>query len=464
MRRKYLVIFTIGILLSLSFALPVLSTAYSDLDKATAAEQTEEYGTASRFYERAARVLFWRRDVREMAGISAYSAELYSNAVQNLEQASELSEMGWAALGYSYLALGDPRTQETFQSGLEEYPDSAALFAGLADLHRSRKDWEAERTARQNQIRFDPENLHAHYRLGLLLTLLEPEPAIEELTLASSQDPEFKPAVRTLRAALDISRTQTDPSRRKVTIGRALGLVGEWELSLAAFESAVGLNDQNAEAWAWLGEAKQQTGRDGRVELDRALSIDYTSAVVRALRGLYWSRQGKSPQMLAEYLLAAEYEPENPAWQASLGDAYIKTGDLAAALQAYQRATVLEPDESVYWRLLAVFCAENGVHVEEVGLPAAKKAVELAPSDPQAIDALGFSYFSSGRFASAQETLSSAIEISPRYFPAHIHLAMNFLAQGDRPSAFNSLTYVRDADAAGGSGQLARELLDRYFP
>ena len=85
-----------------------------------------------------------------------------------------------------------------------------------------------------------------------------------------------------------------------VTMGRALGLVNEWDLSLAAFEKAIALDAENAEAWAWLGEAKQhiiytQTGETvskgvGLEELGHALTLDPSSVVVRALRGLYWNR------------------------------------------------------------------------------------------------------------------------------------------------------------------------------
>ncbi len=110
--------------------------------------------------------------------------------------------------------------------------------------------------------------------------------------LASSLDPETDPAVQTLRTALNLSATQPDPSQQLVTIGRTLGLVQEWDLSIAAFEKAIELNAENAEAWAWLGEAKQQIGQDGRVELDQAVTLDPTSVTVRALRGLYWNRQG----------------------------------------------------------------------------------------------------------------------------------------------------------------------------
>jgi hypothetical protein len=73
------------------------------------------------------------------------------------------------------------------------------------------------------------------YRLGLLLTVLEPEQALTNLMLASSLDPETDHAVQTLRAALNLSATQPDASQQMVTIGRALGLVQEWDLAIAAF-------------------------------------------------------------------------------------------------------------------------------------------------------------------------------------------------------------------------------------
>jgi cytochrome c-type biogenesis protein CcmH/NrfG len=168
--------------------------------------------------------------------------------------------------------------------------------------------------------------------------------------------------------------------------------------------------------------------------------------------------------MLAEYKLAAEYEPENPAWLASIGDAYIQLGDLAAALTAYQRATELAPNESTYWRLLAVFCAGNGVRVEDIGLPAAQKAVDLAPDDIAVLDALGWSYSVSGRHYTAEQTLLDVIARDPNYLPARLHLAMNYLAQGNQVAAYTELAHIRDNDPDGANGQLAEEILKQYFP
>ena len=463
MQNNKLVIYATAMLLIVALLVPILAMGHVRLNEAEAALQVMDYATAADSFSRAAELLPWRGDLWEQAGLAASKQRDYPKAIMLLQRAPDLSEEGWLALGYSYYLSGDLQSaQVAFETGIDKY-SSARAYGGLAQLFRARKEWRSELNALQDQLRLQ-EDVRARYRLGLLLTVLAPEEALPQLKLAASEDAQFDPAVNTLQAALKDASGVSNVSRRMVMVGRALGLVHEWELSMSAFEKARDLDAENAEAWAWLGEAQQQTGLDGREALDRAVSLDHTSATVRALRGLYWNRQGNYEQMLAEYLLAAGYDPNNPAWQASIGDAYIKLGDLVSALDSYQHATDLAPEDSTYWRLLALFCAENGVHVQDVGLPAAQKAVEIAPSDPLALDALGFLYFSTGRFANAEQTLKSVLELSPGYLPAHIHIAMNYLTQGDRAAAFSELTLVRDADEGGPNGRLAEQLLKQYFP
>lgn len=471
LNKKILVPITLIVLIAAVLS-PIVFTGYATLDQAQIEFAAKKYSVAAVSYERSARFLPWRTDLWERAGIASAMNGNVIEALDLFKRAPVLSADGWMWLGYSEYQTGDiPSAITSLEESIQRAPSQPA-YDLLAYIYRQQKNWTAERDTLENQLQDNVGDVHTQYRLGLLLTVLEPGQALTNLMFASSLDPEFDPAVQTLRAALNLSATQSDASSQMITIGRALGLVQEWDLSMMAFENAIQLNAENAEAWAWLGEAKQQTGaalsvskgQDGRAELDRALQLDHTSVIVRALRGLYWNRQKKYEQMLAEYLLAAEFEPTNPAWQAEVGNAYTMSGDLAAALEAYQQAIDLAPTDSTYWRLLAVFCSENGVHVEDMGLPAAHKAVELAPDDPLALDALGWSYFSSGRYANAQQTLLDVVNRFPNHFPAHNHLAMTYLAQGNQSAAFNELTYVRDADAGGASGLFAEQLLAKYFP
>ncbi len=431
----------------------------------------EDFAAAAKSYAQAARLHPWRDDLWEKAGIAVARAGNHLQALEYFQHVSMLTEEGWIWLGVTHMTLGDFDTSVVvLKQGLQFY-DSAALYTLLSAAYYSRNDMEGERDVLENLIRLNAGDAHAYYRLGLLLTVLEPEQALIHLMFAASLDPQFDPAVQSLRSALNLSAAQPDASQQMVTNGRALGLVQEWGLAIAAFEKAITLDKENAEAWAWLGEAKQQVsalsglkGESGLFELDKAVLFDHTSVVVRGLRALYWSRNQKYPQMLAEYSLAARYEPTNPAWQAGIGDAYAKRGDLISALAAYQYATELAPNESTYWSLLAVFCAENGVYLDDIGLPAAQKAVKISPDDPSALDALAQVYLASGRYANAEQVLLDLVERFPDHLSAHIHLAVTYLSQGNRSSAFEALTRVQSADPNGAYGEAAGRLLEQYFP
>ena len=249
-----------------------------------------------------------------------------------------------------------------------------------------------------------------------------------------------------------------------MVIGRGLGLVEEWGVATAAFEKAVSLDGTDAEAWAWLGEARQHRGQDGSQELDKALALGPQDPVVHALRGLYWRRRGNYANALAEDQKAAQIDPTNPAWQVTVGEAYTLNGDLVSALSAYQKGTSLAPNEASYWRLLAMFCADNDVQVLEIGLPAAQKAAELALADAQVLDALGYSYLRAGYLYNAEQNLLKAIKAAPELAETHLHLAETYLQKGDRTLALDQLNLARQFDTNGPTGQFADQLLKQYYP
>lgn len=464
MLRRNLTPWLVGGLLILSTAGTMLVSGYVSLNQAQAAKGHGEFQAAAERYEKAAAYLVWRTDLYEQAGISAALAGDFPSAIEYFERAPVSTEEGWVWFCTARIQQGQFDQAVSICTEGAGRHDSVVLYRLLAHIHRTQKNWSGELSALTHQTRLDPQDAYAAYRLGLLLTLYAPNDALMELTRASQLNPEVDSAVQTLRAAVAVSSQQPEPSMQKVLIGQAFGLVQDWELAQAAFEMAIKLDQGNAEAWAWLGEAKQQTGQGGRAELDHALDLNRQSTNVRALRALYWSRQGKYEQMLAEYLIAAGIEPENPRWRAGIGDAYAGVGDLVSALEAYQQAVELAPAYPDYWRMLAIFCADNNVQLEEIGLPAIQQAVLLAPGDIVTLDVLGYVYLSSGRYASAVETLRPITESAPDYYPAHIHLAMAYLAQGDHATAYNLLVYVRDSPNAGGYADSARELLGKYFP
>jgi tetratricopeptide (TPR) repeat protein len=459
--------FLILLVIAIAIISPSIYAGYSDLRAAQLAESQKQYSSAAAAYESAANKLFWRNDLWEKAGLANYQIGDKQNAVRLLEiarQKNSLSAQGWDALGSAYWNNNDhAKAAAIWQTGLQANPTYAPLLDRLAAVYDQAGDYVSEQTILEKRLALGSDAA-SHYRLGLILTLSDMGRAQNEFTAASSLDPKFDSAVQTLTATLNVAALASNPSERLVVIGRGLGLVEEWGLASKAFEQAVSADADNAEAWAWLGEARQHQGQDGSAELDKALSLNPRDTVVRALRGLYWKRQGKYAQALTEYLQAAQIEPENPVWRVSIADAYTQIGDLVSALDAYEKAAALAPNDSTYWRLLAMFCADNGVHVTDIGLPAAQKAAEIAPKDPLVLDALGWLYLKAGFPATAQENLQKSIEAAPDAALTHLHLAQTYLDEGNQTLAHSELNLAYQLDENGPTGQLAAQLLKQYFP
>lgn len=454
--------------IGLIFTPPVL-TGYVELKNADLAQAEGDFFSAAASYTRAARFLPWRADLWEKAATASFLADhpepalaLYETALQR----GSLSARGWELYGLAHWQDGNLQAaQEIWLGGLQAYPSHAAFYHHLSAVYFEQGDWPAERDALEQWLALGGgPDAAAHYRLALLSSVDEPDRALGQFLLAASLDEQFDPVVETMRTALNLAALETDESARLVVIGRGLGLVNEWALAEQAFRQAAAADGDNAEAWAWLGEAGQQLGRDGSAELDKALSLGSANPIVHSLRGLYWTRQGQPEQALAEYRGAAELDPENPLWQVSMAEAYAGLGDLPPALEAYLRAVELAPGDAAYWRLLAVFCVQYGVQVEETGLPAARQAATLASDDPQALDALGWTLLSLGRVDEARYHLARALELAPDFALAHLHFGMAALQANDRTAAYQHLLRARDLDAGGPVGKQAQTLLARYFP
>jgi tetratricopeptide (TPR) repeat protein len=448
------------LLILLAIFVPFIASGYAELEKA---KTSTSYTEAAEHYQRAAQHLPWRADLYELSGHAYYHAKEYVKADAAYLKAFDrqaFSPEGWVAWGDVHYLMGDhPRATEIWEQALEQENPSDHLYSRLAEIYQSRGETSKAAETLQKYVSAHPEDASAHYRLGLLLTLSDPDRALTELLRASQLDTQFDPAVRTLRAMLNLASIDDSPSARSVVVGRGLGLVNEWRLARIAFGEAIRLDETNADAWAWLGEANQQVGTEGTEQLERALQLGPDSSTVRGLRGLYYQRSGNYRAALTEFQTAAAKEPGNPTWLVSMGESHAKLGDLIDALGTYQKATTLAPEDPAYWRLLAIFCAQNNVNVRDVGVPAAQKAVILAGEDPAALDVLGWLLTLDARHEEASRMLNRALELDPQNGSAHLHLGMLYMQMNDRVSAYDHLVRARDL-----GNKEAELVLNQYFP
>jgi tetratricopeptide (TPR) repeat protein len=456
----------LGLLIAISA--PVLFGGAVQLRRAQEALDSGNSLPAGEHFESAARLMPWQPGLWERAALAYASADAWDRAMPLLKKAEglgALTENGWDVYGYGYWRVSDfKEALRTWTAGLQQFPNESKFQARIALADMGLHDYVGERAALEVWLATGQGSAREHYELGKLQMISDAGSARRELAQAVAMDPSLAPAVQTLVASLDLSLRQPDRVRALVVVGRGYALVNEWFLALDAFKQATDAGAQDAQAWAWLGEAQQQTGGDGKLELDRALALSPGDPLVRALRGLYFKRHADYASALGEYRAAAAAEPENPEWQASLGEVYALSGDLVAALAAYEQATAQAPDNATYWRSLAMFCADNAVRVTDVGLPAARKAAALAPNDPNVLDALGWSFTQAGLLSNAEEALKKALAIAPDAALPHLHLAETDLRKGDQSAARGELNLAAKLDPDGAVGVTALRLLKQYFP
>ncbi len=410
----------------------------------------------------------WRVSLWETAGRAALEGGDPQRAADYLELAAargQITPQGILYLGDAYFQSGDLEAAlETWQLALERGGDPLPTYTRMLEAHRRQKNYPAAIQDLQNIAQLQPQNAQIRYQLGLMLATRQPEAALAHLLAAVEINQELAEAVQLLQRSLRAAAQTDDPAYTLLNAGRALAFLDEWELAAEAFSQAVQANPDYAEAWAFLGEAQEQTGQDGLPALQKALELNPYSLTANLLFGLYHKRNGRPEMALVYFHAAASIEPENPAVQAEIGNTLAVLGDFNKALAYYRRATELAPREATYWHLLSLFALQNGVQIEEVGLAAARQALLLNENDPAALDLMGYGYYLLNDMALAQRFLRRSLDVDPNYASARLHLGLVYLAQGDQANARQQLAKAIQLAPGTPVARQAERILQRYFP
>ena len=409
-----------------------------------------------------------RGDLWQMAGMSALEAGQSQAAISDLSEARTLGALnldGQIALGDAFHLNGDEaQARSAWQDGLHRFGPDEAIYSRLTRSYVGQSDYSNAIQVYQTWVGWQPQNAEALYQLGLLLVTRHPQEALPVLLKAARLDVSLSPSVKKIQERINAASGMTDPGAEYLQAGRALAELGNWRLASAAFDQAVRNSPSFAEAWAFLGEAKQELGENGKPDLDHAMALNSNSVLVMALEALYLEGQGQAASALVYLHAIADKEPDNGIWPMELGHALVQMGDLANALTYYQKAVQVEPDNPVLWRALASFCLVYNDQLAGVGLPAAREAVVLAPDDAESLDLLGEILVEMGDYYSADRFFWRALQNDPNNGAIYLHRGVMYLDLGDNAMAYQSLR--RAVDLAGGKpeGQQAQRLLSRFFP
>jgi tetratricopeptide (TPR) repeat protein len=418
----------------------------------------------------------WRSELLLEAGELALKAGEAEKAIGLFEQAAENSVLppdSLLALGDAYLETGETaHAVQTWQKLAEDPVYADAVLLRILELHRAEENYALIIEDLTSLVRLHPNEASYYYQLGLVLAVVKPDAALAYLSQAAQNDARLAKKANELSSRINTARLYEEPAYTNLSVGRWMGSVGEWQLAQLAFQQAVEQRPDYAEAWAYLGEALQhnadpsnlEEGRTGLAELQKALELDPDSIPALLLMSIFCQRQDDNDQAMEYLEAAAVLEPENPLLQAELGHVSAKMGDLPEAQDFYERASALAPDNSDYWRLLAEFSLDKQIQVRELALPAARKAVLLAPDDPQNLDLLGKTLISLGDLLNAERFLRRAISADAAYAPAHLHLGWIYLTQGKHALAQVEFATAEQLSPDAGISEQIERLNSYVFP
>jgi tetratricopeptide (TPR) repeat protein len=308
-----------------------------------------------------------------------------------------------------------------------------------------------------------PDNALAAYQSGLLSLLQEPSEAAAYFNRAASLDPTFEERSQRFLNRLRLVEFTDDPAYKNIQVGQALAAEDEWQLALDAFSQAAEANPMYAEAWAFLGEAQFQLGRDGLPALVKAVQLDPKSLAANIFMGAYWQGIGQPESALPYLQTAVEFDPNNPSLLSDYGFTLAAVGDIPAAMEQFKRIADIAPDDLETWTNIAQFSLDHDLQVSEIGLPAARQAVLLAPDDPQTLVLLARVYSQQGDNLVALRFFKQALELNPGYAPAHYYLGLHYLSHDSPQLAQEELQKTIDMAGDSPLAVQAEKILVDYF-
>jgi eukaryotic-like serine/threonine-protein kinase len=218
--------------------------------------------------------------------------------------------------------------------------------------------------------------------------------------------------------------------------------------SRAAALKAIELDDKDAEAHCYLGEAKRILDWDlpgEEAELERASELDPNSAPVHFFLALLPLFRGDVKEGLELVLKAEQLDPVSPIISYVATAAYLADNRLDDAIVEGQRTQQLDPHYFYLDSTLAAAYREKGIFTDAIALYTKAEEETHFPSSGLAI-----TYAQTGQQNEAQKILDQLLqERGKRYVSAQI-IAAIYVGLGDKDEAFRWL----DLAAAEHSGIL----------
>src|SRR5207248_1719529 len=207
--------------------------------------------------------------------------------------------------------------------------------------------------------------------------------------------------------------------------------------SKAAALKAIALDENDAEAHCYLGEAKRVLDWDlagADAELKRALQLDPNSAPAHFFLSLLPLFRGELQEGLQLVLEAEKLDPVSPITSYVATAAYLANDRIDDAINEGQRTLLLDPNYFYLDSDLAAAYRDKGNFQEAIALYTKFQEATLLPSSGLAI-----TYLRMDRQVEARNILTQLLQAREKRYVSAPVIAAVYVALGDKEEAFRWL-------------------------
>jgi tetratricopeptide (TPR) repeat protein len=409
----------------------------------------------------------WRNELVLQIAEGYYQAEDFPNAVIWYSKAKNETPLGYGErmrYGQALVRMGKTDEAEKVFQELAALPNLGETdILALAQELRKLGNFEAALSTLNHWLEAGnkPDAAMA-WQISMIEATLHPETALPVLLKLSTGNYDLREKLTPMITFLDTPGMSK--SELWAGIGRFLLESREWDLSELAFIKSTNLTPSDSEGWAMLGESRLMQKKDGYPDLVKATRLNDRSRLGRYFLAIYWRERGQT-ELARKYLesLNAE-EPRESLWLVELAKTEYAAGDTAGALQNYQSAAAIDPENLEVWQALAEFSLANAIDLNGAGESAVQRTLLLSPDDPVSNDLMAWLLLGRGDPDNALKFLAKSIASDPSSARSHLHYAQALWGIGDASTARKEFISALGLDPDGPVGLTANRLLKQYFP
>ena len=294
----------------------------------------------------------------------------------------------------TYLATNKlPQAISELREYLDKHPENVAALMLLALVYERMNDFPNARDAYEKVLSKSPDFALALNNLAYL----------------------YAERLNNLDKAFELAQKARGLQPTEASVGDTLGWVlykrGDYQQALTILREAAGKIPDNPEVQFHLGMTYYMMGQTeaARAALQKAAGATTDFSGKDEARRRLALLEGNAQEQLSTLQLEqmAKQQPNDLQAQMRLGEIYEKQGESAKAAAAYEQALKLNPKLVAALTKLAQLNA-GPLKNKERALEYARKARELAPSDPQVAAILGRIAYQAGNFAWSYSLLQAA--------------------------------------------------------